>query len=70
MDGLNDRINSVPMRRPTQILTRSKTSDNELKQTTFPTKNARLPSKSAVFANEAPTMVGGLQGVVTGTLTY
>ena len=40
----------VTKHRTTQILTQSKTSDNELKQTMFHTKNARLPS------------LGGFQG--------
>ena len=39
-----------PRRRTTQIPSQCKNSDNELKQTLFPPKNARLRSKSAVFA--------------------
>ena len=40
----------VPIRRTAQILTQSHNSDNEEKQTIFPTENVRLLSKSAVFA--------------------
>ena len=50
-DGQGDHSNyCVAIHRTTQILTQSNNSDNELKQTIFPTKNARLLSKSAVFA--------------------
>ena len=54
----------VPRHRTTQILTQSKNSDNDLKQTVFHTENARLLSESAVFAfvDEAPPLVGGFQG--------
>ena len=64
-DGQGNRGNyCVPRHRAAQILTQSKNSDNELKQTTFPTENARLLPKSAVFALWAYTsmVVGGLQG--------
>ena len=54
----------VPRHRTAQILTQSQTSDSELKQTMFHTKNARLPSKGAVFSLwiYAPPVVGGVQG--------
>ena len=49
-DGQGDRGNyCVPMRRTAPILTQSKNSDNELKQTMFHTENASLLSESAVF---------------------
>ena len=56
-DGQGDRSSYyVPIHRTNQILTQSKNSDNELKQTIFPKKNARLLSESA------PRLVGGFQG--------
>ena len=57
----------VPRRRTTQILTQSQNSDNESKQTIFPTENAGLLSESAVFApwRYASLVVGGLQGDLT-----
>ena len=64
-NGRGDRnIYCVPMTRTTQILTQSKNSDNELKETVFHTENARLLSKSAVFAlrTYGSLVVDGLQG--------
>ena len=54
----------VPMNRTPWILTQSKNSDNELKQTMFHTENTRLLSESAVFALRpyGSLVVGGLQG--------
>ena len=50
-DGQGDRGHyCVPRHRTTRILTQSKNSDDELKQTMFPTNNARVLSKSAVLA--------------------
>ena len=50
-DGQGDRSNyCVPIRSTTQILTQPKNLDNEFKQTMSDTENARLLSKSAVFA--------------------
>ena len=46
-DGGHD---CVARRRTAQIPIQSKNSDDELKQTVFPTKNARLLSKSGVVA--------------------
>ena len=64
-DGAGDRSNDcVPIRRTAQILTQSKNSDNELKQTVFPTEKAGLRSKSAVFApwTSSPPVVGRFSG--------
>ena len=54
----------VPIPRTAQILTMSKNSDNELKQTMFHTENARLLSESAVSAlwTYASPVAGGFQG--------
>ena len=50
-NGQGERSNyCVPIHRTTQILTQSNNSDDELERTIFPTKHARLLSKSAVFA--------------------
>ena len=50
-EGQGDRGHySMPIRRPVQILTQSNHSDDELKQTIFPTANAGLLSESAVVA--------------------
>ena len=49
-DGQGDRdTDRVPRNRAARMLTQSKHSENELKQTIFPTKNARLLFKSAVL---------------------
>ena len=66
-----DRRNyCVPIHRTTQTLTQSKHSDNDRKQTMFHTENARLLSKSAVFAlwTYAPPVLGFQSG--HGKLTY
>ena len=47
------------MHMTTQILTQSKNSDNELKQTIIPTKNAGLLSRSAVLPSGRSPPVGG-----------
>ena len=54
----------VPIHWTARILTRSKNSNNTLKQTMFQIENARLLFKSAVFALRlyASPVVGGLQG--------
>ena len=44
--------------------TQSKCSDNELKQTASPTKNASLLSKSALPCGRAPPVAGGFQGTL------
>ena len=67
-NGQGDRSNyCVPIRRTAQIPTQSKYSDDGLKQTLFPTKNARLLFKSAVFALWIWLLVFR---VVAGELTY
>ena len=61
-DGRGDRSNCcVPMRRTAQILTQSKNSDDELKQTTFHTENATSLSECAVFAPWTQFGGGGKQ---------
>ena len=60
-DGQGDRNNYyVPIQRTAQVLTQSRNSDRAL----FHPENARLLSKSAVFAlrTYASLVVGGLQG--------
>jgi len=71
-DGQGDRSNCcVPTYGTAQILTWSKNSDIELKQTMFPNKNATWLSESAVFALclQVPRRWVVFR-VVTGTLIY
>ena len=71
-DGQSDRSHySVPTRRTAQILTQSKNSDDESKQTMFCTANAGSLSQSAVLprGRMLPRRWGVFRAV-TGTLTY
>ena len=65
-DDQGDRSSyCVPIHRTTQILSHSKTSDNELKRTIFPTKN----DCCFCLVDVAPVVVGGFR-MVTGMSSY